>query len=91
MQLTITLTDYEARVLSAEYVNIDFLFQSQLEGRINEVQNNIVQKVVKHCTDNGLTIPSTTAEIVELGFTAGVVSVLSERDTSTPPSPSEGE
>ena len=91
MQLTITLTDYEARVLSAEYVNIDFLFQSQLEGRINEVQNNIVQKVVKHCTDNGLTIPSTTAEIVELGFTAGVVAVLSEQDTSTPPSPSEGE
>ena len=91
MQLTITLTDYEARVLSAEYVNIDFLFQSQLEGRINEVQNNIVQKVVKHCTDNGLTIPSTTAEIVELGFTTGVVSVLSELDTSTPPSPSEGE
>ncbi len=32
MQLTITLTDYEARVLSAEYVNIDFLFESQLEA-----------------------------------------------------------
>ena len=91
MQLTITLTDYEARLLSSEYVDIDFLFRSQLEGRILTTQNEAVQKVVKHCTDNGLTIPSTTEEIVELGFTTGVLSVLSEQSTATPPSPSEGE
>ena len=91
MQLTITLTDYEARVLSSEYIDIDFLFRSELTARILATQNEAVQKVVKHCTDNGLTIPSTTEEIVELGFTTGVLSVLSERSTSTPPSPSEGE
>ena len=91
MQLTITLSDYEARLLSSGYVDIDFLFRSQLEGRILTLENEVVQKVVKHCTDNGLTIPSTTAEIVELGFTTGVLSVLSEQSTVLPPSSSEGE
>jgi len=89
MQLTITLTDYEARLLSSGYVDIDFLFRSQLEGRILTLENEVVQKVVKHCTDNGLTIPSTTQEIVELGFTTGVLSVLSEQTTVLPPAEEE--
>jgi len=89
MQLTITLTDYEARVLSSEYVDIDFLFRSELTARILSAQNEAVQKVVKHCTDNGLTIPSTTEEIVELGFTTGVLSVLSEQTAVLPPAEEE--
>jgi hypothetical protein len=89
MNITITLTDYEARVLSAEYNDIDFLFSSQLEGRINDTQNKVVQKVVSHCTANSIAIPSTTPEIVEFAFTNDLAWVVSER-LNTPTPPSEG-
>lgn len=90
MELTITLTDHEAKVLSTEYNDIDLLFNSQLTGRINKVEQAIIQKTVQHCLDNGVEIPSTKEDIVDLAFTLGLVDVASERVYTTPPAPNDG-
>jgi hypothetical protein len=90
MELTITLTDHEAKVLSTEYNDIDLLFNSQLVGKIRKVEQKITQETVQHCLDNGLEIPSAKEDIVDLAFTLGLVDVASERVYTTPSAPIDG-
>lgn len=92
MDLQITLSDYEAQVLSTEYNDIDFLFNSQLIGRFNQTESAALQKTVAYCIENSMQVPATKEEIIQLGFDQGVLTVISQNQpTPTPPaSTSEG-
>lgn len=88
MDLQITLSDYEAQVLSTEYNDIDFLFNSQLIGRFNQTESTALQKTVAYCIENGMQVPATKEEIIQLGFDQGVLTVISQNQpTPTPPAP----
>lgn len=73
MQLNITLTDTEASALSYNHVDFDFYINSIINGQIKIAEDEVINKTVQHCIDNGVQVPTTREEIVAYGFANGIV------------------
>lgn len=81
--LTIELTE-------AQYAGLTYVAASPEEwvvnaatSRANVAVDEIIQLAVKHCLDNGISIPSTTEEIVALAFAENVVKTVVQRNVES--------
>ncbi len=79
MDISVTLTDDEALVLSYSHTEFDFYIKSLAIGQVNISQDKISEITVKHCLDNGIQVPATREAIVAYAFDNGVVNTAAER------------
>lgn len=79
MNITITLTDTQYKGLQyAALVPEDWATNAVTE-RARIANDEIVKTTVEYCLDNGVQVPATREEIVELAFSLGVVKTAEER------------
>lgn len=77
--ITTTITDTEYKAMQYAASSPEEWIENLVRVRSKEAINSIVQLTVRYCLDNGLTIPSTEAEIVDFAFENGVVVKAADR------------
>lgn len=78
-EITITLTD--TQLLGLKYVAMDpqEWIQNAATNRARQANDEIVDKTVKFCLDNGIQIPATREEIVSYAYDNGLIITAAEQ------------
>jgi hypothetical protein len=71
MEIIINLTPEEKQALEFDLVDMQFLAESQLEGRINLAKQKIVDLTVREAIKNNVQLPTTEQGVIALGFSKG--------------------
>ena len=79
MNITITLTDTQYKGLQYAALSPEDWATNAVTERARIANDEIVQTTVQYCLDNGVQVPATREEIVELAFSLGVVKTAAER------------
>lgn len=80
MTITIELTETQYKGLQFAALSPEDWALNAITERSRIANDEIVQKAVQHCLDNGIQIPGTREEIVEYAFTNELVKTAEQRN-----------
>ena len=74
--ITITLTDTQNKALEYAAVSVQDWADNALMNRARIAKDEIIEKLIKHCNANGITIATGEDAQVTQAYTLGVVDTL---------------
>ena len=80
MDYTITVTDTEKKALEYCAVDVDEYLTNFATNRARKAKDEIIEKLVKHCKANGITIATGVDAQVTQAYSLGVVKTLKQLD-----------
>lgn len=78
--ITIELTDTQYKGLQYVALSPDEWAENVITERARIANDEIVQKTVQYCLDNGVQVPATREEIVAYAFANSLVKTASQRN-----------
>ena len=78
--ITIELTDTQYKGLEYAALSPEDWAENAVTNRARIANDEVVDIVVKHCLDNGVSIPGTREEIVAYGFANDIVKTAAVRN-----------
>lgn len=81
--MEIQSTELEIKILETVVNDAQDWVQNAFSSRVNEQKKSMIKQVVEYCLENGISIPSSEDEIIQVGFDNGVFKSLKELEIMT--------
>ena len=84
--MEIQSTELEIKILETVVNDAQEWVQNAFSSRVNEQKKSMIRHIVEYCLENGISIPNSEDEIIQVGFDNGVFKSLKELESMTEPS-----
>ena len=81
--MEIKSTELEIKILETVVNDAQDWVQNAFYSRVNEQKKSMIRDIVDYCLENGISIPSSEDEIIQVGFDNGVFKSLKELENMT--------
>lgn len=76
--MEIQSTELEIKILETVVNDAQDWVQNAFSSRVNEQKKSMIKHIVEYCLENGISIPNSEDEIIQVGFNNGVFKALKE-------------
>ena len=84
--MEIQSTELEIIILETVVNDAQEWVQNAFSSRVNEQKKSMIRHIIEYCLENGISIPNSEDEIIQVGFDNGVFKSLKELESMTEPS-----
>ena len=81
--MEIKSTELEIKILETVVNDAQEWVQNAFSSRVNEQKKSMINHIVEYCLENGISIPNSEYEIIQIGFDNGVFKSLKELENMT--------
>ena len=81
--MEIKSTELEIKILETVVNDSQEWVQNAFSSRVNEQKKSMINHIVEYCLENGISIPNSEYEIIQIGFDNGVFKSLKELENMT--------
>ena len=81
--MEIQSTELEIMILETVVNDAQEWVQNAFSSRVNEQKKSMINHIVEYCLENGISIPNSEYEIIQIGFDNGVFKSLKELENMT--------
>ena len=81
--MEIKSTELEIKILETVVNDAQEWVQNAFSSRVNEQKKYMIKHIVEYCLENGISIPNSEYEVIQIGFDNGVFKSLKELENMT--------